>query len=187
MSRIGKKPVQIPNGVTVEIKGNEIKVKGSKGELKLQLHDALIAEMEDKNIVIKKKPGMEEHGKSIYGTTRTLVDNMMNGVTKGFEKKLEIQGVGYRATVGGKKLTLALGFSHPIEFTIPEGITITIDQEKKNILTVAGISKQLVGQVSANIRELKKPEPYKGKGIRYVGEYVQRKAGKAAAGAKGGA
>lgn len=183
MSRIGKKPIPIPNGVTAEAKMPEIKIKGPKGELKMMIHPSLNIEVKDGVITVTRKSD-EIEDRSVHGTTRTLVNNMIIGVTKGFEKKLEIQGVGYRATAQGKKLTLSLGFSHPIEFTSPEGITITIDQEKKNILTVAGINKQMVGEVAAKIRGLKKPEPYKGKGIRYFGEQVQRKAGKAAAGAK---
>lgn len=183
MSRIGKKPIPVPNGITAEAKMPEIKVKGPKGELKMVVHESLNIEIKDGNIIITRKND-EIESRSVHGTTRTLINNMITGVTKGFEKKLEIQGVGYRATVQGKKLTLSLGFSHPVEFTSPDGITITIDQEKKNILTVAGINKQMVGEIAAKIRGLKKPEPYKGKGIRYLGEQVQRKAGKAAAGAK---
>lgn len=183
MSRIGKKPIPIPNGVTAEAKMSEIKVKGPKGELKMAIHPLLSIEIKDGNITVSRKSD-EILDKSVHGTVRTLISNMIAGVTKGFEKKLEIQGVGFRATVQGKKLVLSLGFSHPVEFTAPEGIVVTIDQEKKNILTITGVNKQLVGEVAAKIRDLKKPEPYKGKGIRYLGEHIQRKVGKAAAGAK---
>lgn len=183
MSRIGKLPITVPNGVTVDVKGTHVKVKGPKGELEFTFHERAKIELEG-SVLRVVRDSEEKLDKSLHGVTRTLLANMVDGVSKGFSKQLEIQGVGYRAQISGSKLTLFLGFSHSIEFMAPKGITITIDAEKKNIITVAGIDKQLVGEVSAKIREYKKPEPYKGKGIRYVGEYVQRKAGKAAASAK---
>lgn len=183
MSRIGKLPITVPNGVTVDVKGTHVKVKGPKGELEFTFHPRVNIQLDGSTLKVVRD-SEEKIDKSLHGVTRTLLSNMVEGVSKGFSKQLEIQGVGYRAQISGSKLTLFLGFSHPIEFMAPKGITITIDAEKKNILTVAGIDKQLVGEISAKIREYKKPEPYKGKGIRYVGEYVQRKAGKAAASAK---
>lgn len=181
MSRIGKLPISIPSGVTVEKRdGNVVFVKGPKGELSFQIHENMKVEVKD-NEVIVARPGEDKFNRSLHGLSRTLIANMIDGVTKGFEKKLEIQGVGYRANIQGKKAVLNLGFSHPIEFDPPEGITIAVDQEKKNILIISGIDKELVGQVAAKIRSYRKPEPYKGKGIRYENEYVQRKAGKAAA------
>ncbi|MFA7277707.1 MAG: 50S ribosomal protein L6 [Candidatus Gracilibacteria bacterium] len=183
MSRIGKLPITIPNGVTVDVKGTHVKVKGSKGELEFTFHPRANIQLDGSTLKVVRT-SEEKIDKSLHGVTRTLLSNMVEGVSKGYSKQLEIQGVGYRAQMAGSKLTLFLGFSHPIEFNAPKGIQITIDPEKKNIITVAGIDKQLVGEVAAKIREFKKPEPYKGKGIRYVGEYVQRKAGKAAASAK---
>lgn len=180
MSRIGKKPIIIPNGVTVEKRDqNTVFVKGPKGELSLPVRKEIIIEIADGNITVTRS-GEEKIDKSLHGLSRTLIANMIEGVTKGFSKQLEIQGVGYRAALQGTKLVLSLGYSHPIDFQPPKGITITIDPEKKNILTIAGIDKQLIGEVAAKIRSYRKPEPYKGKGIRYVGERVRRKAGKAA-------
>ncbi len=180
MSRIGKLPIAIPNNVTVEKKDqNVLFVKGPNGELSFPFHRSVKIEVKDEKITFERA-GNDKMAKSMHGLSRTLAANMVEGVTKGFSKQLEIQGVGYRATLQGKKLILSLGFSHPVEVQPPEGITITIDQEKKNILTIAGANKQMVGEVAAKIRSWRKPEPYKGKGIRYVGEYVPRKAGKAA-------
>jgi large subunit ribosomal protein L6 len=179
MSRIGKQPVKIPNGVTVELKGQQLSVKGPKGELKLDIHSNIKAEVTPEAITLTRKND-SKLSKSLHGLTRSLLNNMVEGVTTGFEKKLEILGVGYRAAIAGTKLTLNLGFSHPVEFQAPQGIAIEIDKEKKNILIIKGIDKQLLGEVAAKIRSYKKPEPYKGKGIRYVGEYVAQKAGKAA-------
>lgn len=183
MSRIGKQPVKIPSGVTVDVNGTHVKVKGPKGELEFTFHPRVTITTAD-GVATVTRASEEKTDRSLHGVTRTLIANMVEGVSKGFSKQLEIQGVGYRALMAGSKLQLFLGFSHTIDFPIPKGITITIDAEKKNILTVAGIDKQLVGETAAKIREYKKPEPYKGKGIRYVGEHVQRKAGKAAAGSK---
>lgn len=181
MSRIGKQPVIIPAGVTVEKRaGNIIHVKGPKGELTFPLHERVKAEIADGKVTLIRA-SEEKFDKSLHGLSRTLISNMVEGVTKGFSKQLEIQGVGYRASLQGTKLVLTLGYSHPVELQPPKGITITIDPEKKNILTVSGCDKQLIGEIAAKIRSYRKPEPYKGKGIRYVGEYVARKAGKAAA------
>lgn len=181
MSRIGKLPIAIPAGVTVS-KGenNLVSVKGPKGELKFTVPKNIAVEIADGVVTLNRKSN-ESKDKSMHGLSRTLVANMVHGVTKGFSKQLEIQGVGFRASMAGTKLALTLGYSHPIEFQPPAGIQITVDPEKKNILTVMGADKQLVGEVAAKIRGYRKPEPYKGKGIRYVGEHVARKAGKAAA------
>lgn len=183
MSRIGKQPVKIPSGVTVDVKDTHVKVKGPKGEMEFTFHPRVTIKVDGDTVVVTRA-SEEKTDRSLHGVTRTLIANMIEGVSKGYSKQLEIQGVGYRAQLAGSKLTLFLGFSHTIEFPAPKGITLSIDAEKKNIITVAGIDKQLVGETAAKIREYKKPEPYKGKGIRYVGEHVQRKAGKAAASAK---
>jgi len=180
MSRIGKLPIDIPNGITVE-KNNEnlVSVKGPKGELSMQIHKKMNIEIKD-NVITVTRSGEDKLNKSLHGLSRTLIANMIEGVSKGFQKRLEIQGVGYRANVQGKKIVLSLGFSHPIEYEPPEGVILEMDKEKKNIIIISGINKQLVGEAAAKIRSYRKPEPYKGKGIRYEGEYVQRKAGKAA-------
>jgi large subunit ribosomal protein L6 len=180
MSRIGKLPITIPNGVTVEKRDqNTIHVKGPKGELHFPFRDGIKIDIIDGLVTCTRKSESKEN-RSLHGLTRTLISNMIEGVTKGFEKKLEVIGVGYRVNVQGSKLVMNLGHSHPIEFAIPTGIKIDIDKEKKNIVIVTGADKQLIGEVAAKIRSFRKPEPYKGKGIRYVGEYVARKAGKAA-------
>jgi len=180
MSRIGKNPIPVPAGVTVTLKGNHVHVKGPKGELDFTAHTNMKVTMVDNQIVVER-PNNAKENRSLHGLTRTLISNMVSGVTTGFEKQLEILGVGYRANTVGTKLNLTLGFSHPVEFISPAGITIEIDKEKKNILIIKGADKQMVGEVAAKIRGLKKPEPYKGKGIRYLGEHVAIKAGKAAA------
>jgi len=180
MSRIGKNPITIPNGVTVNYANNQITVKGPKGELQIAVHSRIKVELTDGIIQVNRK-SESKTDRSLHGLSRTLIANMVEGVTKGYEKKLEIIGVGYRAAIQGSKLTLSLGFSHPIEFTAPQGVTISIDAEKKNLLTISGTDKQMIGEVAAKIRSYKKPEPYKGKGIRYLGEHIIRKAGKAAA------
>lgn len=184
MSRIGKQPVAIPAGVEIKITGAEISVKGPKGTLKLTHHPRVKVIEADGKINVTRL-GEEGLDRSVHGLTRTLISNMITGVTKGFSKQIEIQGVGYRAQVQGKKLELAIGYSHPVSFPAPEGITFEMDKEKKNIITISGIDKGLVGQVSADLRGLRPPEPYKGKGLRYVGEQVRRKAGKAATAAGG--
>ncbi len=179
MSRIGKNPIQIPAGVTITINGHTISVKGPKGELTQNIHPNMKVEVNENQMTVSR-PNDLKLNRSLHGLTRSLLNNMVEGVTKGYEKQLEILGVGYRAAIAGNKLTLNLGFSHPVEFTAPQGISIEVDKDKKNILIIKGSDKQLLGEVAAKIRSYKKPEPYKGKGIRYVGEYVAQKAGKAA-------
>jgi large subunit ribosomal protein L6 len=175
MSRIGKKPVPLPKGVTASVSGKTVSVKGPKGELKVTLVPEVEATVGADGVTITPKKEMERAA-AMWGMSRTLVNNLVVGVTQGFTTKLEIQGVGYRAQVAGKNLNLQLGFSHDVAYPIPAGITITA--EKPTMLTVAGMDKQLVGQVAAEIRAYRKPEPYKGKGVRYEGEYVRRKEGK---------
>jgi large subunit ribosomal protein L6 len=175
MSRIGKKPVALPKGVTASIDGQTVKVKGPKGELSVKLVPEVAASMGDAGIQVLPREGAER-GPQMWGLSRTLVNNLVEGVTNGFTQKLEIQGVGYRAAVQGKNLNLQLGFSHDVAYPIPAGITIVT--EKPTMISVSGIDKQLVGQVAAEIRGYRPPEPYKGKGVRYEGEYVRRKEGK---------
>ena len=175
MSRIGKKPVPLPKGVTASITGRTVKVKGPKGELSVTLVEEVDVAMDEHAITITPRKEMERAAQ-MWGLSRTLVNNLVHGVTEGFSEKLEIQGVGYRAAVQGKNLQLQLGFSHDVLYPIPEGITIT--SEKPTLLTISGMNKQLVGQVAAEIRSWRPPEPYKGKGVRYAGEYVRRKEGK---------
>ncbi|CCV64912.1 50S ribosomal protein L6 [Alteracholeplasma palmae J233] len=178
MSRIGNKVIQVPASVTVDINENNfVTVKGPKGQLEFQFNENLILSLEEGSLKVAR-PNDERFIKKIHGTTRALLANMIHGVSEGFKKQLEIIGVGYRAQLQGSKLVLALGFSHPVELDIPAGLTVEVP--KNTELTISGIDKQLVGEFSANIRKLRKPEPYKGKGIRYVGEYVPRKAGKTA-------
>jgi large subunit ribosomal protein L6 len=180
MSRIGRKPVALPSGVEVDIKGNLVTVKGSKGELKYKFLPEVTVTVEGSNIIVARKDDSDD-ARARHGLTRVLINNMVIGVSEGYEKKLEIIGVGYKAQVKGKVLVLNLGHSHPINFDIPAGIEILQDEKNKNLVTVKGIDKQLVGQVASDIRELRPPEPYKGKGVRYTDEFVRRKAGKAAA------
>ena len=180
MSRIGKKPVAIPSGVTVEVNGSTIKVQGSKGELSLELLPEVSVNIESDQAVVTRIND-EEQSRARHGLMRQLIANMVVGVSEGYEKKLEIIGVGYKAQAKGKMLTLNLGHSHPIDFPIPEGIEIEQDEKNKNILVIRGIDKQLVGQVASEIRGMRPPEPYKGKGVRYIDEVVRRKPGKAAA------
>lgn len=180
MSRIGKIPVPIPAGVTISLEGEMLVVKGPKGELKLKINHLVKVEVKDSDVNIVRTNDKSDSS-SLQGITRTLVNNMVTGVTKGFAKKLEINGVGYKAAVQPKKLVLNLGYSHPIEYPTPTGIEFKLDEEKKNLLTVSGIDKQLIGQVCAEIRSFRPPEPYKGKGIKYLEEHIKRKAGKSAA------
>lgn len=180
MSRIGAKPVAIPSGVTVEVKSGVVHVKGSKGEMKLTLLPQVTVAVDGALVVVTRKDDSDD-AKARHGLTRQLINSMTTGVSQGFEKKLEIIGVGYKAQVKGKVLALNLGHSHPISFAIPAGIEIAPDEKNKNIIAIRGIDKQLVGQVASDIRSLRPPEPYKGKGVRYFGEAVRRKAGKAAA------
>lgn len=181
MSRIGKAPIPIPDKTKVEIAGNKITITGPKGSLSREIHPAITAAVVDKDIVIKRSTDMKKH-RALHGLTRALVFNMVEGVTDGFKKELLIIGVGFRAEMKGKIMALNLGYSHPIIFQPPEGIDISIDG-KENRINITGMDKQLVGQVAAKIRSFRKPEPYKGKGIRYADEYVRHKAGKTAAGA----
>lgn len=176
MSRIGVKPITVPAGVEVTIaEGNFVTVKGPKGTLTKQLDGAMIIKQEENTITVERPTNNKQH-RSLHGLTRTLLDNMVLGVTAGFEKKLELVGVGYRAQKQGTKLVMNLGFSHPVEMEDPEGITVEAPNQTE--LIVKGIDKQLVGNYSAKIRAWRKPEPYKGKGIRYAGEVVRRKEGK---------
>ncbi len=183
MSRIGKQIIVIPSDVDVILSDNHVKVKGKKGELEMDYDSRISVSKEEDGIHIRRDSD-EPHVRGLHGLTRALIANMIVGVTDGFVKRLEIIGVGYRAQISGKKLTLNLGFSHPIELVIPDGLTVEMDKDAKNTLVISGIDKQSVGQFSANIRSFRPPEPYKGKGIRYTDEYVIRKAGKSAASAK---
>jgi len=176
MSRIGKKPVVLPKNVTATIEGQTIKVKGPRGELERRLHPALGIALEDGSVVVSRPDDESEH-KALHGLTRTLVSNMVEGVTKGFQKQLEIVGVGYKAETRPYGLQLALGFSHPVEYRAPKGIKLSAPQPTQ--ITIEGADKEMVGQVAAELRGLRPPEPYKGKGIKYVGEQIRRKAGKA--------
>ncbi len=178
MSRVGKQPVLVPQGVEVKLQAGEVHVGGPKGKLAMRFDDRITMEMADGKIVVKRE-GNDSKARALHGAMRSIVANMMEGVTKGFTKSLEIQGVGFRAKLEGKILEMQLGFTHPIRFTIPEGITIEV--EKSVLLHIRGANKQMVGEVAAEIRRFFPPEPYKGKGIRYVGEHVRRKAGKAVA------
>lgn len=179
MSRIGRKPVALPSGVTVDVKGTTVHVKGPKGELSYVHLPQVKVKVEGSDVIIERAIDTDE-GRAMHGLTRALIANMVQGVTAGYEKQLEIVGVGYKALIKGKTLVLNLGHSHPIDFPIPAGVTVTQDEKNKNILKLAGIDKQLIGQTAAHIRGLRPPEPYKGKGIRYLGEPIRRKVGKAA-------
>ncbi|MDO5612773.1 MAG: 50S ribosomal protein L6 [Paracoccus sp. (in: a-proteobacteria)] len=175
MSRIGKRPVELPKGVTAEIKGQTIEVKGPKGSRSFTATDDVDLVLEEGAVSVKPR-GQSKRARQQWGMTRSMIENLTVGVSEGFKKELEIQGVGYRATMQGKTLKLALGYSHDVNFETPDGVTITAPKQTEII--VEGIDQQLVGQVAANIREWRRPEPYKGKGIRYKGEYVFRKEGK---------
>ncbi len=182
MSRIGKLPIEIPSGVEVKFANGVLTVKGPKGELTQDINPLVKLEIADNQITVVPLEETKE-ARSFHGLFRSLASNMVEGVTKGFQKRLEINGVGYRAQVQGKKIVLNLGFSHPIEYQIPEGITAEMDKEKPNVIVISGINKQKVGQTAAEIRDFRKPEPYKGKGVKYEDEYIKRKAGKAASAA----
>jgi len=177
MSRIGKLPVEIKEGVSVEISGDNVTVKGPKGELKFTKDSRIDAKSSDGNIIISKKEDTPE-GARLWGLTRTLINNMILGVSEGFEKKLEFKGTGYRAAVDAGKLVLHMGYNKPVEMQVPEGLEV---QVQKNTITVSGSDKQRVGQFASEVRKVRKPEPYKGKGIRYADEVIRRKAGKTAA------
>ncbi|MGO1973735.1 MAG: 50S ribosomal protein L6 [Propionibacteriaceae bacterium] len=178
MSRIGKLPIAVPSGVEVNLDGQQVQVKGPKGQLQHRVAEPItIAKSENGEIEVSR-PDEERESRSLHGLTRTLVSNMVTGVTEGYEKKLEIVGVGYRVlSKGPNELEFSLGYSHPVKVLAPEGITFTVETPTK--LSVQGVDKQQVGEVAANIRKLRKPEPYKGKGVRYAGEQVRRKVGKA--------
>ena len=175
MSRIGKAPITVPSGVDVTISGRTVSVRGPKGTLSRDIPGDIVVRQEDNTIYVER-PNDERTNRSLHGLSRTLISNMVIGVTDGFSKELEIVGVGYRAEAQGQNLRLALGFSHPVNVPAPEGITFEIPAQTRVI--VKGIDKELVGQVAANIRAIRKPEPYKGKGVRYLGEHIVRKAGK---------
>lgn len=180
MSRIGKTPIPVPSGVEVKIEGSVVTVKGPKGSLTQNIHPEMSAKIEDGNILVER-PSDEKLHRALHGLTRTLVANMVEGVTKGYEKVLQIHGVGYRAALSGANLNLQVGYSHPVDITPRPGIQFEVGQEANTripLIYVRGIDKQVVGQQSAEIRAVRKPEPYKGKGIRYSTEYVRRKAGK---------
>jgi large subunit ribosomal protein L6 len=182
MSRIGKAPVTIPSGVEVKLEGNTVIVKGPKGELTQSIDPCISVTMEGETITFARENDHKDQ-RSMHGLYRSLVKNMIEGVSKGYQTKQELVGVGYRASVQGQKLELALGFSHNVVFQIPDEVKVTAEQErgKNPIVTLESHDKQLIGQVAAKIRSLRKPEPYKGKGIRFVGEHIRRKAGKSAA------
>jgi len=181
MSRIGKKLITIPAGVEVKLDGQNVQVKGPKGSLNLNLHPHVMAAMAEadgaKQLTFTVKDENLKDDRALWGLSRSLVQNMIVGVTQGYEEKLEIVGVGFKANVAGKMLTMEVGFSHEVKFPLPDGVVVVVD---KNTITITGIDKQLVGETAARIRRVKKPEPYKGTGIKYVDEMVRRKAGKAA-------
>lgn len=177
MSRLGKRPIAIPSGITVEVKDNTVSVKGPKGTLSFEYKSDVSISVAEEGVVIEKK-GKSKEAPAIWGTTARMVENMITGVTAGFQKQLELNGVGFRMSVAGKKINLALGFSHPVEVEIVEGVEVKVEG---NTMTVSGIDKHLVGQFAANVRKLKPVEPYKGKGFKYVGEFVRRKEGKRSA------
>jgi large subunit ribosomal protein L6 len=176
MSRVGNKPVDLPTGVDVQVEGSAVKVKGSKGELERTFHERISFDVGDDAVTVTR-PDDSRESRALHGLSRALLNNMVVGVSAGFAKELEIQGVGYRASLKGKDVELMVGFSHPVVVEAPDGITFEVPDQNKII--VSGIDKEQVGQVAASIRKVRPPEPYKGKGIRYVGEYVRRKAGKA--------
>lgn len=181
MSRIGKKLIEIPAGVTAQINGQDLKVSGPKGEISATIHHAIKAELKDGKLFVSPKNTLSTKDKGLWGLYRALVANMIEGVSKGFEKKLEIEGVGFKAAVQGDELVMNLGFVNPVKIKKPEGITFAVE---KNVITVSGIDNQVVGQISAEIRATKKAEPYKGKGIKYQGEKIRRKEGKKVVAAK---
>jgi large subunit ribosomal protein L6 len=175
MSRIGKQPIEIPPKVKVEVKGQKVHVEGPKGKLDWELPNRTSLKVDNGKIVVSRN-GEDAASRALHGTSRALVNNMVKGVSEGFVKKLEIQGVGFKAAVNGKVVNLALGFSHPINYNIPDQIKVTVEENTK--LTIEGPDKKVVGQVASEIRSFYPPEPYKGKGVRYAGEHVQRKEGK---------
>ena len=179
MSRIGRLPVPVPAGVDVTIDGQDVTVKGPKGTLSRTISEPLSVTRQEDGSILVTRPDDERRSRSLHGLSRTLINNMVIGVTEGYKKQLEITGTGYRVVAKGKDLEFSLGFSHTITVTPPDGIEFTIEPRSQTLFTVSGIDKQLVGETAARIRKLKKPEPYKGKGIHYVGETIRRKVGKA--------
>ena len=175
MSRVAKAPIAIPSGVEVNLSGQAIKVKGSKGSLEFTVHDDVAVAQEDGSLQVSARASSQQ-SVALAGTTRALVNNMVHGVSQGFERKLQLQGVGYRAQAQGKKLTMQLGFSHPVEYNMPEGVDVATPSQTE--IVVSGVDKQRVGQVCAELRAFRPPEPYKGKGVRYADEYVRRKEAK---------
>jgi large subunit ribosomal protein L6 len=178
MSRIGKRPVLVPQGVTVDLQGNTVAVKGPKGELRRTFHPDMQLALADGNVTVSR-PSDEPRHKALHGLSRTLVQNMVEGVTKGFVKTLEIQGVGYKAEPKPYGVNLVVGYSHPVKYEAPKGIKITV--ENNTVVRIEGADKEIVGQVAAELRSVRPPEPYKGKGVRYQGEQIRRKAGKTGA------
>jgi large subunit ribosomal protein L6 len=178
MSRIGKLPVVIPEKVEVQISGNTVHVKGEKGSLSFDFKSSVDVKVEEGNVIVSPK---DDSAKALWGTTRSVIANMVEGVSNGFTKALEINGVGYKFEVQGQKLILSIGYSHKVEMEIPADLTVAMDEKLKNVIHVSGIDKQRVGQFASKIKAKKKPEPYKGKGIKYLGEHVRRKAGKTGA------
>ena len=180
MSRIGKKPIEIPEGVEVKIDNNVVSVKGPKGSLSQEINSIVVLKLvngeNSKAITVEVENESDKNERSQWGTARAIIANLVKGVTEGFEKKLEVNGVGYRVSVSGTTLVLVVGYSHDVKFPMPEGIVATVEG---NVITISGTDKHLVGEVAANIRKVRKPEPYKGKGIKYIDEVIRRKAGKA--------
>lgn len=183
MSRIGKKPVVVPSGVTIELNDETLKVKGPKGELTLVIHPKVLIEQKDSEIIVNVKRPEDKSQRALWGLFRSLISNMVVGVTTGFTKVLEINGVGYKAAIADKKLVLNLGYSHPIEMEVPVGLEAKVE---KNVITIVGINRQAVGQFAAQVRSQREPEPYKGKGIKYSDEVIRRKAGKVVKAVGGG-
>jgi len=176
MSRIGKQPVPVPSGVDVTINGRNVSVKGPKGTLTLDVSEPITVDRSDDGAIVVTRPDDERRSRSLHGLSRTLVANLVTGVTEGYTTKMEIFGVGYRVALKGNSLEFALGYSHPVVITAPDGITFAVETPTK--FSITGIDKQQVGQISANIRRLRRPDPYKGKGVRYQGEQIRRKVGK---------
>lgn len=177
MSRIGKMGIELPDGVNVDIKGSEVVVKGSKGTLRQSFHPDMVISQENGTLTVERPSDSRDH-RSLHGLTRALLNNMVIGVSQGFTRRLQVEGVGYRAELNGENLILNVGYSHPVELEPPSNTSFVVEERGKQII-VSGIDKQVVGEISAKIRKVRPPEPYKGKGIRYEGEYVRRKAGKA--------
>ncbi len=178
MSRLGKVPLQVPSGVKVSVEGRRVRAEGPKGKLELELMDGIEVEVGDGSVLVKRRDDSRAQ-RAAQGLMRSLIGNMIAGVSEGFSKTLEISGVGYRAEVRGKEVHLSLGYSHPIVYQLPEGVSASV--ERQTVITITGVDRQLVGEVAAGIRKLRPPEPYKGKGIRYSDEQIRRKAGKAGA------